>query len=204
MKKFFLFVSVCFLFCFQVFAEHSLHAGLVFSFFDGSDEQKPYDPDDIDSSAVGLCFEYVYENNSGLVFKAGNSISSVNSSRDYDSFTVTEEGIEAELYLGLGYAFIKNQNTSFFITGNAGIKGHLIFEESVDGNDRVLDRSAYMFTFGPELNFSRKLNEHLGFFANAGFMYNLGRSNNNAIPSWIESDIYGFCVPVKAGLLYTF
>ncbi|MBO4403897.1 MAG: hypothetical protein J5780_01025 [Treponema sp.] len=198
MKKFFLLISALFIFGAPVFADHSLRAGLVFSYFTGNDEREPYDPVDISTSGYGFCFEYVYEGNNGLVFKAGDCISSI--SFTYKSLVDVDTGTEGELYLGLGYEFVKNENMSLFLTGNAGVKGQLLYGSGTD----YLDRTAVMFTFGPEFSFNRRFNEHLGFFINAGVMYNIGRSNNSGAPSWIENDVYGFSFPVKAGLSYTF
>ncbi|MCR5766139.1 MAG: hypothetical protein K6G09_09220 [Treponema sp.] len=200
MKKLLLLISVFIILCASVFADHSLHAGLMYSYFTGKDRIKEFnEPDKISTSGFGFCFDYAYERSNGLVFKAGGDISSMKFTYDMGDLEI-DKGIEADIYFGLGYGFIKKGNMSLFFTGNAGVKGDLFCENGTNHLERVL----VMFTVGPELSFNYRFNTHLGLFANAGAMFNIGSSNGQAIPSWIQTDVYGFSFPVKAGISYTF
>lgn len=198
MKKSILLFSLFLVFAVPVFADHSLHAGFSFSYFAGKDVQEPYEPVDISMSGFGCCLEYEYVSNSGLVFKAGDSISSV--SFTFDTLKNMCSGPEAEVYLGLGYAFMKNESMTLSLTGNAGARGYLLYWDSTDS----LDRAGVMLTFGPEISFCRRSKGHLGFFVSTGLMYNVGRCNNSGDPDWIETEAYGISFPVKAGISYTF
>ncbi|MCR5218656.1 hypothetical protein [Treponema sp.] len=192
------------------FAENAFHFGAYFPLYSYEVEGE-----DISSSVYGASVDYVHISDSGYTWKIGAALGNATNS-DCKSILNQDDltGFDFEIEAGFGGSLIHDDKMTLSLTGNIGFRVQVLENTETNnllGIEATTTYGEVIGFAGPQVSFTYKILEHLGFYADLGIYYNTGyiiyeydiKDSYNSNDS-DDRDVSGFSAIPRIGIALVF